>query len=51
LKSLHLFLKTCGKTPGGMVFSTRPYEALPEKGITYIPLYFAYSATGGTGKL
>lgn len=51
LKSLHLFLKTYGKTPSGMVFSTRPYEALPETGITYIPLYFAYSATGGAEKL
>jgi uncharacterized protein len=51
LKSLQLFLKTYGKTPSGMVFSTRPYEALPERGITYIPLYFAYSATGGAGKL
>jgi predicted AAA+ superfamily ATPase len=47
LKSLHLFLKTYSRTPGGMVFSTRPYEELPEKNITFIPLYFAYSATGG----
>jgi len=48
LKSLHLFLKTYSRTPGGMVFSTRPYEELPEKNITFIPLYFAYSATGGS---
>jgi len=47
LKSLHLFLNTYSRTPGGMVFSTRPYEELPEKNITFIPLYFAYSATGG----
>ncbi len=45
LKSLHLFLSTypnCGKA---MVFSTRPYADLPEQKITFMPLYWAYSAT------
>ncbi len=44
LKSLHLFLKTYKNSPWGIVFSSRPYEDLPEKRIRFIPLYFAYSA-------
>ncbi len=36
-----------GKRPNGFVFSTRPYEEVSERGITYIPLYFIFSATGG----
>ena len=48
LKSLHLFLKTYQNSPGGIVFSGRPYDALPEKRITFMPLYFAFSAFGGT---
>lgn len=35
----------------GIVFSTRPYAELPETKITLIPLYFAFSATGGKGYL
>jgi predicted AAA+ superfamily ATPase len=48
LKSLHLFLKAYKNSPGGIVFSGRPYDALPEKGITFMPLYFAFSASRGT---
>jgi len=51
LKSLHLFLKTYSKSPKGIVFSSRPYEELPEKSLTYIPLYLAFSATGGKENL
>jgi len=45
LKSLHLFLQTYHSSPGGIVFSMRPYAELPEQNITFIPLYFAFSAT------
>ncbi len=44
LKSLHLFLKTYKNSAWGMVFSSRPYEELPEERIRFIPLYFAFSA-------
>jgi len=47
LKSLHLFLKTYQNSPGGIVFSLRPYQEFPEKKIIFVPLYFASSATGG----
>jgi predicted AAA+ superfamily ATPase len=51
LKSLHLFLKTYNKSPQGIVFSVRPYEEVPEKNLTYIPLYQAFAATGGKENL
>lgn len=47
LKSLHLFLQAYHDSPGGMIFSMRPYAELPEQNITFIPLYFAFSATLG----
>lgn len=47
LKSLQLFLHTYQNSPGGIVFSGRPYEQMPEKGITFAPLYFAFSGSGG----
>jgi len=47
LKSLHLFLATYPNCGRAMVFSTRPYASLPEQKITFMPLYCAYSATGG----
>jgi hypothetical protein len=47
LKSLQLFLHTYQNSPGGIVFSGRPYEQVPEKGITFAPLYFAFSGSGG----
>ena len=46
LKSLHLFLQTYQNSPGGIVFSTRPYEELPTQRVKFIPIYFALSATG-----
>ena len=47
LKSLHLFLQIYNNIPEGIVFSMRPYAQLPEKKITFVPLYFAFSATAG----
>ena len=47
LKSLHLFLETYKNSPEGIVFSMRPYAELPEKNITFIPLYFAFSTITG----
>ena len=46
LKSLHLFLQAYQNSPGGIVFSTRPYEELPTQRVKFIPIYFALSATG-----
>ncbi len=48
LKSLHLFLQTYSNSPKGMVFSMRPYAELPENNITFVPLYFVFSATAGS---
>lgn len=48
LKSLHLFLQGYNNSPEGIVFSMRPYAELPEKNITFVPLYFAFSATAGS---
>ena len=45
LKSLHLFLKTYGNCPKGLVFSARPFADSTESNIIFMPLYFAYSAT------
>ncbi|MBW6486644.1 MAG: DUF4143 domain-containing protein [Syntrophobacterales bacterium] len=45
LKSLHLFLKSYANSGNGIVLSTRQYAELPDKRITFIPLYFAMSAT------
>lgn len=47
LKSLHLFLKTYQNCPKGIVFSSRPYNERAEERIAFIPLYYAFSATGG----
>jgi len=47
LKSLHLFLHSYSNSPAGIVLSMRSYAELPEKNITFIPLYFASSATAG----
>ena len=51
LKSLHLLLKTYPTIDQSFVFSTNHYSELPEAKIKFIPLYFAYSATGGRGTL
>jgi len=44
LKSLHVLLQKYPKCQG-MVFSSGPYAELPEQKLTFIPLYFAQSAT------
>ena len=51
LKSLRLFLGQYHNSPAGIVLSMQPYAELPEKKLTFVPLYFAFSATGGTGTL
>ena len=51
LKSLHLFLRRYRNAPHGIVFSMRPYAELPEQKLVFIPLYFAFSATGGRAEL
>ncbi len=43
LKSLHLFLKDYKNSKMGIVFSSRPYQEMPEKNILFLPLYFAFS--------
>jgi predicted AAA+ superfamily ATPase len=47
LRSMHLCLERYPNCPGGIVFSSRPYSELPKEKLTFIPLYFACSATGG----
>jgi len=51
LKSLHLFMCRYHNAPRGVVFSMRPYAELPEQKLVFIPLYFAFSATGGRAEL
>jgi predicted AAA+ superfamily ATPase len=48
LRSMHLLLKEHPMIPRGIVFSSRMYSELPEQRLQFIPLYHAYSATGGT---
>jgi uncharacterized protein len=49
LRSMHQLLKDHPSVAGGLVFSSRPYEQLPEQKLTFLPLYYAYSATGVSG--
>jgi hypothetical protein len=49
LKSMHLCLHNYQSCRKGFVFSTRSYADLPKQNVTFIPLYFAFSATY-TGK-
>ena len=51
LKSLHLLLHNYPNCKKGIVFSSQPYSELPEQKLVFLPLYFAFKATGGTGKL
>jgi len=51
LRSMHLLLKEYPKIPRGIVFSSRLYSALPEQRLQFIPIYHAYSATGGSGAI
>lgn len=45
LRSLHQYLKEYPDTGMAYVFSCNNYSELPEQKITFIPLYFAYSAS------
>ena len=45
LRSMHLLLQTYQNCAGGMVFSAGPYSEFPEQRLTFIPLYFVYTAT------
>ncbi len=45
LKSMHMLLQTHPDCPGGLVFSCAPYAELPEQKLTFLPLYYAFSAT------
>lgn len=47
LKSLHLCLQTYPALGEAMVFSSRNFERLTEQKLVFVPLYFAFSATGG----
>jgi uncharacterized protein len=44
LRSLHLLLAEHPNVKGGWVFSSRPYEELPEQKLTFLPIYYAGSA-------
>jgi hypothetical protein len=45
LKSMNLLLSTYPNCPRGLVFSSAPYADMPEHKLTFLPLYFAGSAT------
>ncbi|NQT85709.1 ATP-binding protein [bacterium] len=45
LRSMHRVLADHPDCPGGLVFSSRPYAELPDERLTFLPLYYAYSAT------
>jgi len=45
LRSLHQLLGSNPECPGGLVFSSGPYAELPDHKLTFLPLYFASSAT------
>ncbi len=50
LKSLQLYLDSYANSGKAMVFSIRPFAKLPDTKITFLPLYFAMSATENQGK-
>ncbi len=45
LRSMHQFLKEYPDCKGGYVFSANNYSEFPEQKLTFLPLYFAYSAS------
>jgi len=49
LRSMHLLLGLHPKIRRGISFSSRMYSELPEQRLQSVPLYHAYSATGGSG--
>jgi hypothetical protein len=44
LRSLHLLLAENPNVKGGWVFSSRPYQELPEQKLTFLPIYYAGAA-------
>ncbi len=44
LRSLHWLLRCHPEVGAGLVFSSRSYAELPEQRLSFIPLYYAYSA-------
>ncbi len=44
LRSLHMLLAAYPAMAGGYVFSSRPYAELPAQKLSFLPLYYAYSA-------
>jgi hypothetical protein len=47
LKSLHLLLKSYPTVVEGRVFQSGPYAELPDQRLRFLPLYWAYTGTGG----
>jgi predicted AAA+ superfamily ATPase len=50
LKSLHLYIEKYKPATFATVFSERPFAELPTQRIRFIPLYYAFSATGGLNR-
>ena len=50
LKSLHLYIEKYKPVTFATVFSERPFAELPNQRIRFIPLYYAFSATGGLNR-
>lgn len=48
LKSLHLLLDSIPSVVEGRVFQSGPYGELPSHRLKFLPLYFAFSGTGGS---
>jgi hypothetical protein len=47
LKSLHLLLRSFPTVAEGRVFQAGPYAELPEARLRFLPLYWAFTGTGG----
>jgi predicted AAA+ superfamily ATPase len=45
LRSMHQYMKEYPASKVGYVFSSNKYSQLPEQKLTFLPLYFAYSAS------
>jgi len=46
LRSLHLLLREYPQCAPGLVLSGAPYAELPEKGLSFVPLYYAGTLFG-----
>ncbi|MBP7382067.1 ATP-binding protein [Myxococcota bacterium] len=47
LRSLHMLLDSYKNVAGGLVFQSGSYATLPERRLTFTPLYSAWAAVGG----